>query len=163
MRAAAMIVFLLTCSLEASGAAPAGEWTWDQGASSYFAGTSNDTGDTFGQACYPGERKCYWVIVLKRSCNPGATHPTLVNTDAGASTFQLTCMGPSEERGAFRYSISEFDEIDHVVAGATRIGFALPLRGDQFTLTRFDLSGSKPVVSAMRQAAEAQMRAQPAR
>lgn len=163
MRTAVITVILMAFIRDVSAAGTNGVWNWDQDSSSYFAGTSNESGATFGQACYPGERKCYWLIGVKRPCNANATHPVLANTDSGASTFRITCMGQSDQKAIYRYSINEFDDIDQFVANATRIGFALPLQGDQFQTVRFDLTGSKPIVEEMRQAAQAQMKALPAR
>lgn len=157
MRSATVLIVLSAWTQIAAAAAAAPVWTFDQGSGTYVAGTSNESGETFGQACYVGERKCYWLLGLKRPCNPGAAHSVLANSDAGASTFRINCMGPSEEKGLYRYSVNEFDAIDSFVANATKVGFALPLQGDQFALTRFDLTGSKAVVDAMRQAAQKQM------
>ena len=156
---------LLVCTLMFAGATiaadPPGAWHFERGTSTYVAATSNSDGDTFGQVCYAAERRCYWLVGLKRGCSANATHPVLVNTDTGASTFKIMCRGPSaDDRTRYEYAINEFDDIDRLVSTAKRIGLALPLTGDQFLVVRFDLTGSIPAVTAMRQAAEAQMREQ---
>jgi hypothetical protein len=51
------------------------------------------------------------------------------------------------------HAFSDFDSIDSVIGNSTRVGFAFPLQNDQFIVVRFDLSGSKAIVNAMRKVA----------
>jgi hypothetical protein len=157
MRVVILIASLFTLVSAATGAEQAGVWTWGERSSAYFAGTSNAGGDTFGQACYPNESRCYWVLGLKRSCRTDAAYPVLINTDAGASTFRVTCKGQSGDKGLYEYAINQFEDIDSIVSSAAKLGVALPLQGDQFLVVTFDLGGSKAAVTAMRKAVDAKI------
>ncbi len=54
----------------------------------------------------------------------------------------------------FRYAFVDFEAVDELVKTANKIGFAVALKGDQFLVVRFLLSGSAQAIAAMRKEAE---------
>lgn len=141
-----------------------GSWGWEATNSSFFAATANDSGAVFGQFCYPGEdNKCYWLVGLSSGCQTGDEYPALVNSDTGAASLRLVCMGKSKDGAYYRYAFTDFDSIDAVAKDAARVGIAVPLKGDEFRVSRFDMSGSRPAVLAMRLLAERESQVRPVR
>jgi len=53
----------------------------------------------------------------------------------------------------YRYVFANFDSVTGAIIKSTRIGFAVPLRGDEFQVVRFDLTGATAAIPAMRAAA----------
>src|SRR5262245_41820124 len=123
-----------------------------------YALTVNDSGNAFGQFCYAADGKCYWLIGLKTTCNPGDKYPVLANSDAGSAQLEVLCMGPLSGGNLHRYAFTDFDQIDGLVRESARVGFALPLQKDEFRVVRFNLHGAAAALSAMRSAAERQVR-----
>lgn len=116
--------------------------------SAVYAGTGNESGSLLVQYCYFGQSRCEYRIAAKSGCETGSQYPGLLNTDAGAASVTLTCDGNRE--AGFVYVISPFDTIDEAVRTGSRIGFAMPLTGDQFRVIRFSLRGSTAATTFMR-------------
>jgi hypothetical protein len=159
MRIPAIVLVLYMTASGALAAGPNGAWHWTTEGGTFVARTTSASGETLGQTCRVAEKRCYWLIGLKRGCTGNATHPVLASTDVGSTTFELACTGQTED-GIYQYSINEFDNVDDLLARAQQLGFAIPLQGDRFLVVKFDMNGAKPVVEAMRKAALAQMQAQ---
>lgn len=123
---------------------------------SLYAVTSSDSGNLFGQRCDASEGSCYYFLGLSSSCDEDSTYPVLANSDAGSASMQLICRGSTtvDRPKMYRYFFSDFDAIDQIVRNATRVGFASPLRGDQFSVVRFSLQGAVTAITVMRNAAE---------
>jgi len=51
--------------------------------------------------------------------------------------------------GLYRYSFTNFDDIDGIVKRASRVGFAVPMEGDQFKVIRFSLFGANKALAEM--------------
>lgn len=124
--------------------------------SGLYAATSNDSGSAFAQAC-DTRGTCEYRLSISVRCEPGARYPVLVNAnagDAGAMMGTMICQGPNPaQTSSTIYTIGPFDDLDRLVRGATRIGFAMPMQSDQFHVARFSLRGSVPALSSMRGAA----------
>lgn len=113
-----------------------------------FAATVNDSGNVLGQYCYPGEGSCIYLLGMRTSCKEGSKYPVLVNSDKGSLQVQVLCSG-RQQGNLYEYVFTEFDKIDDVVMTAYRVGFAVPLEGDQFTVIRFSLIGSNEAVAKL--------------
>ena len=113
-----------------------------------YAATANDSGNILGQYCYPGDGNCYYLLGLRTSCKEGNNYPVLLNSDQGSATVAVRCNG-RVQNGLFEYVFTEFSRIDDVVMKAYRVGFAVPLEGDQFTVIRFSLVGSNEAVAKL--------------
>ncbi|QPK63285.1 hypothetical protein IVG45_21180 [Methylomonas sp. LL1] len=131
-----------------------GSWFVDVSKSGGFlyAATVNDSGNFFGQYCYPGSGSCMWFLGMKVSCKEGEQYPVLVNSDVGSNQLQLLCTGKLDN-SLYRYAFTDFDAVDEVVKKGLRVGFAAPLQSDQFTVIRFNLDGSNRAVAGMREVA----------
>jgi hypothetical protein len=46
----------------------------------------------------------------------------------------------------YRYVFTNFDSVTGAIIKSTRIGFAVPLRGDEFQVVRFDLTGATAAI-----------------
>lgn len=133
--------------------------SWSQGETSdkqgLYAATSNDSEAVFGQYCYPEEGEsgtCYWLLANEVNCEKGSRYPVLVNSDAGAYSFEVLCFRQDEGRG--RFAFTNFDEMDQIVRGGGRIAVAFPMASGLFQVNRFSLDGASRAVSAMRNRAE---------
>ena len=130
-------------------------WVADSNASEgkYFAATVNDSGNLLGQYCFTGTGSCMWLIGAKSSCEKGSTYPILVNADTGAAQLSVTCNGRVNS-DLYEYMFTEFAAIDAIIRNAKRVGFAVPLQGDEFMVYRFSLQGSIAALTVMRAIAE---------
>jgi len=118
-----------------------------------YAATINDSGEIFGQFCYPSAGSCIWFLGMKTACEKNAPYPVLANSDIGSWQLQLLCDGPIGN-GVYRYAFSDFDTVDALVRKGTRVGFAVPLQSDQFLVSRFLLDGATKAITDMRAAAQ---------
>ncbi len=58
-----------------------------------------------------------------------------------------------------RTAFTDFDQIDNIVSRASRaVGFALPLKENEFVVVRFNLQGAAPAIAVMRATAERQLK-----
>ena len=113
-----------------------------------FATTVNDSGHLLGQYCSPDTGNCLWMLGINTTCKLGDKYPILANSDSGANHLSVHCNKQLDD-GKFRYVFSKFDEIDGIIKGGLRIGFALPLQSDNFRVIRFDLSGANRAIKFM--------------
>ncbi len=120
-----------------------------------YAATINDSEAIFGQYCYPDKGACYWLLANDIDCDTGSKYPVLVNTDSGASSLELLCF-KLKDKG--RYAFTDFDAIDKIARGSTRLGIAFPMQNGLFQVHRFSLDGSTRAVDVMREAAEKLMK-----
>jgi hypothetical protein len=129
------------------------DWWVDNFPEGMYAATLNDSGNLLGQYCFTEKGNCMWILGMKTGCEADHKYPILVNSDTGARTLEVFCGGQLES-GQYRYFFSEFDAIDNIVRGSSRIGFAAPLKDDQFQVVRFSLRGGRVALDRMRAAAE---------
>lgn len=132
----------------------AGSWFYETNGDTPYAGTVNDSGNIFGQWCFPSEGSCIYLIALATRCDENSDYPVLINSDSGASSATLICRGKLEGGNLYRYAFSNFDAIDRAVRASKRIGIATPLEGDQFRVFRFSLDGASPSLKILRDIAE---------
>ncbi|MCX8004722.1 MAG: hypothetical protein N2688_07160 [Burkholderiaceae bacterium] len=135
------------------------------GGGGHYAATVNESGHAFGQYCFVNDGLCYWILVLATTCREGERYPVLVNSDAGASSHEILCLGPFRVAGRelWRYAFVDFNAIDSVVRSGLRIGIALPLQSDQFRVVRFDLPRSNDILDRVRERALREFRSAPRR
>ena len=129
------------------------EESTDRAGSFWSAATVNGSQEVFGQWCYADKGTCIWLIGMTTRCHKGKTYPVVANSDVGAVQLEVQCLGKLEVTGAFELAFTNFDDVDHLARRASRVGFAIPLQGDQFRVARFSLSGAVRALTAMRGAA----------
>lgn len=108
----------------------------------------NESGVLFGQVCFPESDSCYWGLATNLKCDPGASYPVLVNTDAGATAMSLLCFKGGGGSGF--YVFADFDAVSTAIANGQRIGIAFPMQSGQFLVSRFSLNGWVEAVKYMR-------------
>jgi hypothetical protein len=112
-----------------------------------YAATVNDSGNVFGQYCYSDEL-CVYLLGITQGCEKGSKYPVLANTDTGSQSLEVYCNGRLEI-GRYQYVFTDFNEIHRIAMDAARVGFAMPLKGDEFIVIRFSLMGSNEAVATM--------------
>ena len=145
------LVFGLAISSGArAGDFTSGDWTWNvDDPETLYAATGNSAGQMLMQFCDANEGSCLYAVGFDTTCNEGATHPALVNTDETTASITLHC-GKKLKDGTNLMFIENFDQIDGIIREARRIGFALPMQGDEFQAVRFSLKGAVAALDAMR-------------
>lgn len=129
------------------------DWTWNiDDHEALVASTSNDANNLLAQFCYPESGNCLYAVAFGIECEEGAKYPALVNTDDGAKSIELVCGGKFQDENFLM--AGDFDEIDSLVREATRIGFVIPMKGDEFKAVRFSLRGATQALDLMRRTAE---------
>lgn len=127
-----------------------GSWFVDSAADkdTLYAATLNDSGSLLGIYCFISSADCLYAIGMDSACVSESTYPTLANADNGTSIHHLYC--DKSVGSNYRYYFKNFDDIELSVTTAKRIGFAIPLQGDQFKVVRFDLDGASKAISFMK-------------
>lgn len=148
------LLFLFVVALaSASHAKSAGTWTTgitDSG-ELFYAATVNDSGNLLGEYCSPNTGDCIWLLGMRTACKEGDQYPVLANSDAGASHILVYCSAKLDN-GLYRYVFTEFDAINNIITNGSRLGFAVPLKEDQFRVIRFHLKGSNRALTQMQEA-----------
>lgn len=159
----AALVLTLGMEIPAAQGQTFGNWeTSTTGKNLVFALTQSDSGHVLGQWCDFTAGSCFWLLGNRTSCEEGEKYPVLVNSDSGSASLEIHCAGPLPGvPGMYRYLFTDFDSIANLILKSTKIGFAMPLKGDQFRVIRFDLNGAATAVRVMRAAATG--RTQPGR
>jgi hypothetical protein len=155
-----LVVFAVLAGVSVTEAQTFGDWhveTKPDGATALYAVTVNDSGNAFGQFCFPNSSSCVWLITLKTACKSGDEYAVLANSDTGAVQLEVLC-NDQLPSGQYRYAFTDFEKVDLLVKQSLRVGFALPLQQDQFHVVRFKIRGAGAALSAMRAAAEKQAR-----
>lgn len=111
------------------------------------ASTTNDSGATFGMACFVEMNGCQWMLVNNIGCSDGDKYTALINSDSGARSMQVTCTKVGARRG---YIFSDFPAIESLVKNSAKIGFAMPMENGMFRVNRFSLDGSVKALDFMR-------------
>jgi hypothetical protein len=139
--------------LIASAEQRSGDWTYDtedDGSGSLAAGVSNSSDQLLMQLCDLDSGNCFYSVNFAIQCDKDAKYPALVNTDEGSQAIEFLCR--PLERDMHMLVVTEFDAIDKLVRTGTRIGFVIPMRGDQFKAVRFSLRGATRALDSMRKA-----------
>jgi len=128
-----------------------GDWIWNVDDPEVFvAGTENSAGHNLAQVCATDSNQCLFFVSFGINCEPDNRYTVLVNSDVGASTMQFLCMDDSD--GEHSLVAMDFEAMDKLVRQASRVGFAIPMEGDDFKAVRFSLIGSNEAMDAMRTA-----------
>lgn len=118
---------------------------WSTGATSdksgVYAATANDDGAVFGKYCYFSTKDCSWHIAIDMACEKEAYYPVLLNSDNGAASVMLQCVGPMKGSNLFQYVFNNWKDVEKIVKTGSRVGIATPLQSDQFKVYRFLLDG----------------------
>ena len=152
-----IIVMLMLGLVVSSGARAgdftSGDWVWSvDDPEMFYAATENSAGQALIQFCDPAEGHCVYAVGFDTTCDKGDSYPALVNSDAGTASITLKC-GSELDDGGNLMLVEDFDQMDGFVRAAKRIGFALPMQGDEFKAVRFSLKGSNEALDAMRKLA----------
>lgn len=120
---------------------------------SLYAATINDSGALLGEYCTPSKGSCMWVLGMSTGCEEGSKYPVLANANTGAVELEIVCNGKILQ-DKWSYAFTNFEQIDALVKGGSRVGFAMPLQQDQFRVVRFLLNGASVAIARMRSTAE---------
>lgn len=93
-----------------------------------------------GEYCYFTEKSCHWYIAINTSCEKGVVSPILGNTDKGAASLEMLCVG-SRVGKLYQYEFRNWKSLEGLIKSGSRVGFAMPMQEDQFTVHRFLLDG----------------------
>lgn len=130
-----------------------GDWTWSiDDPEMFYAATENSAGQALMQLCDTEDGTCFYAVGFDTTCDEGDSYPALVNSDAGTASIKLLCGGELESGGNMML-VEDFDQMDQFIRKARKIGFALPMQGDEFKAVRFSLKGSVAAIDAMRKIA----------
>jgi hypothetical protein len=133
---------------------PSADWYWNvDNRNAVYAGTSNSAENLLAQFCYAESGKCLYAVAFGITCEEGEEYLALINTDKGAHSVDMVC-GEALDSGEHLMVLKDFDRVDGLVRSATRIGFVMPMKGDEFKAIRFSLRGAAKALDSMRAAAE---------
>jgi hypothetical protein len=154
---AAIAVAILTGASTPALAQSFERWTTgadEQGAT--HASVMNESGFILGQYCDSRTGPCYWVLGMSARCKVGTRYPVLVNSDASAQSLEVGCTGETSGRtGIYGLVFTDSETIGSMIARSNRLGIAFPLKGDQFRVVRFDVTGAPAALAAARNATPA--------
>ena len=132
---------------------PSGDWAWSiDDPTALYAATENSAGQMLAQFCDTTEGSCAYVVGFDTQCDEGDSYPALVNSDAGTASLEFLCGGELDDGGHLMIA-KDFEQLDRFIREARKIGFALPMQGDEFKAVRFSLKGSVAAIDAMRKIA----------
>jgi hypothetical protein len=93
------------------------------------------------------------VLGLSARCKTGTKYPVLVNSDVSAQSLEVGCTGETAgQAGTYGLVFTDSEAIGSMIARSTRLGIAFPLKGDQFRVVRFDVTGAPAALAAARAA-----------
>jgi hypothetical protein len=114
-----------------------------------YALNMNEAGSGLAQTCLPKIDSCVWMLLMSTKCEEGSTYPILANSDAGARHLEVRCNGRFGTSELSMYAFADFKAVDAIVRSARRVGFAVPLQGDQFRVIRFGLEQADAALGAL--------------
>jgi hypothetical protein len=110
--------------------------------SGVYASTVNDEGSVFGEYCYFSTKICSWNIAIDMVCEKDAYYPVLANSDKGAASLMLQCVGPMTGNSLYyQYVFNNWKDVEKLIKTGSKLGIATPLQSDQFKVYRFLLDG----------------------
>jgi hypothetical protein len=153
MRRRSFLLFVSALLLSAGALAQEltfGKWSTGRtsSGSGFYAITVNDSGHVLGRYCLESS-SCVYLLGIATACTKGDRYPVLVNATTGAKTLEVYCNGPLEGGNKYQYVFSAFDEVDQLLRRGTRVGFAIPIDGIDFTIVPFSLIGSREAIAVM--------------
>ena len=148
-----LVAGLATTFLQMASAQTVGLWDYEIN-KDFYAGTTNDSSNTFGQQCAMSDKTCRYFVGLPSSCQDKVSYPALVNSDSGAFHARLVCIGRGGKYNLYRYVFQDFANIDSAVRNSKRIGIAIPMENSEVMVLRFPLDGALAAITLMRGAAD---------
>jgi hypothetical protein len=120
------------------------------------ASVMNESGFILGQYCDSRTGPCYWVLGMSARCKMGTKYPVLVNSDVSAQSLEVGCTGETAgQAGIYGLVFTDPEAIGGIIARSNRLGIAFPMKGDQFRVVRFDVTGAPAALAAARAATPA--------
>jgi len=147
-----IILLLLLSFITSADTFKSKDWLWSTDNSKYFYAGTSGSGNSFGQYCYFGAKRCLYLINTGMICENNEKLSALLNSNIGAKHITLLCGTTRDGRNVFQ--VTPFKVIDYVVRQARYVDIAIPLRGELFQVTRFSLVGSAYAIDLMRAATE---------
>lgn len=130
-----------------------GLWKVEEGVSSIYAFTTNDSGALLGQFCEYDSGLCKWMLGTNISCVEEENYPVLANSSTGAYHFDVTCIGLLPGYSTiYAYAFSEPEKLNKAIRAGVKIGIAFPLENDNFRVSRFVLTGANKSLDVMYEA-----------
>ena len=155
---AALAIAILIGATTPAAAQSFDRWTTgadEQGGT--HASVMNESGFILGQFCDSRTGPCYWVLGMSARCKVGTKYPVLVNSDVSAQSLEVGCTGETSGRaGIYGLVFTDSETIGSMIARSNRLGIAFPLKGDQFRVVRFDVTGAPAALAAARASTPAQ-------
>ena len=148
-----LVTGLATTFFQMASSQTVGSWDYEI-KNDFYAGTTNDSSNTFGQHCSTSDKTCQYFVGLPSSCQDKVSYPALVNSDSGAFHARLVCVGRVGKYNLYRYVFEDFAKIDSAVKNSTRIGIAVPMENSEVIVLRFSLDGALAAITLMRGAAD---------
>jgi hypothetical protein len=148
-----LLAGLATASFQMAFSQTAGLWDYEI-KNDFYAGTTNDSSNTFGQQCATSDKTCRYFVGMPSSCQDKVSYPALVNSDGGAFHARLLCVGRVGKYNLYHYVFEDFANIDSAVKNSARIGIAVPMENSEVMVLRFSLDGALAAITRMRGAAD---------
>ena len=138
----ALLVLVLSAGPVAAAGLTFGQWrvATTTGGHYAYAVTINHRGEMFGKFCDYKSASCRWLLAVHTPCRFGDVYPVLANSAAGANPIAIFCIG-AIGKNTYGMALMNRKKLQSSIAHARRIGFAVPLPGGGFAVTRFALRG----------------------
>jgi hypothetical protein len=125
-----------------------GDWITDYSLKGFqIASTSNPSGSTTGIICNLEKEGCDAFIVMGLDCDNGEAYPMMLSTAVGAASLSSKCLHIGKMQILV---IDEFSAMVGAFESGSEIGFALPMKGGQFRVSRFSTAGAVPALKEAR-------------
>lgn len=128
------------------------DWTVSSTTSGMYAATTNDSGEVLGEFCYYSSKTCEWEIGMHAACKKDLEGIVLANSESAATPLEVGCTGKLEDNPLYSYVFKSWQNLESAIHDSSRVGFAVPLASDQFTVVRFSLVGRSDAQQAMEKA-----------
>lgn len=113
-----------------------GNWTVSDTGDFTAAYTANESGSIFGVLC---GTTCVYYLNVRRRCGHGESYPAMISSAAGASSLQLRCYRIDNSLHVLTMPDNDY-YVDMLTRGG-EVGFAVPIDGVRFSVSRFSLTG----------------------
>jgi hypothetical protein len=131
-----------------------GSWRTTDFGDYTIARTENESGSVFGVLC---GKTCVYFVNFKKDCNAGDPYPAMVNGPSGSFAITLKCYHLGDNRRVLTFDMD--DNAIGMLEHGGEVGFAIPLDGGKFGVSRFSLVGGLDAVTAAVEAITAKRQA----
>lgn len=128
------------------------DWTVSSTTNGMYAATTNDSGEVLGEFCYYSSKTCQWEIGMHTACKNDLDGIVLANSESAATPLEVGCTGELQDSPLYSYVFKNWQNLESAIHDSSRVGFAVPLASDQFTVVRFSLVGRSDAQQAMEKA-----------